>query len=64
MTCGSAGAGVKFPPPNGSDGQPEEVNHDIRRNYSAMIENIDRWLGVYLQEIGKRGELENTLVVY
>ena len=56
--------GVKFPPPNGSDGYSEEVNNDIRRNYSAMVENIDRWLGIYLQELKKRGELENTLVVY
>jgi arylsulfatase A-like enzyme len=56
--------GVKFPPPNGADGYSAEVNNAIRRNYSAMVENIDRWLGVYLQELAKRGELENTLVVY
>ena len=55
---------VKFPPPNGTDGYSLEVNNDIRRNYSAMVENIDRWVGVYLDELAKRGELENTLVVY
>jgi arylsulfatase A-like enzyme len=56
--------GIKFPPPNGSDGFSDEVNNEIRRNYSAMVENIDRWMGVYLGEIGKRGELENTMVAY
>lgn len=55
---------VNFPPPNGSDGLSHSVNNNIRRNYSAMVENIDRWLGIYLQEIEKRGELENTLVFY
>ena len=29
-----------------------------------MIENIDRWLGSYLEELRQSGELENTLVVY
>ena len=29
-----------------------------------MVENIDRWVGVYLDELRKRGELENTLIVY
>jgi arylsulfatase A-like enzyme len=55
---------VKFPPPNGTDGYSQAVNDAIRQNYSAMVENIDRWLGIYLQELEKRGELENTLVMY
>jgi len=56
--------GVNFPPPNGADGYSQEINNAIRRNYSAMVENLDRWVGIYLQELEKRGELENTLVVY
>jgi arylsulfatase A-like enzyme len=28
------------------------------------LENIDRWLGIYLEELRERGELENTLIVY
>lgn len=55
---------IEFPPPNGADGYSRQVNNSIRRNYSAMVENIDRWVGVYLRELEKRGELENTLVVY
>ncbi|MHC4120472.1 MAG: sulfatase family protein [Planctomycetota bacterium] len=35
-----------------------------RRNYGAMIANIDRWLGVFQDELKKRGELEKTLIVY
>lgn len=55
---------VNFPPPNGADGLSEEQNNNIRRNYSAMVENIDRWVGIYIQELEKRGELDNTLIVY
>ena len=29
-----------------------------------MIYNIDRWLGVYIDEIARRGELDNTIIVY
>ena len=41
-----------------------ETHVAIRQNYSAMVENIDRWVGIYLEEIERRGELENTLVVF
>ena len=36
----------------------------IRQNYTAMVENIDRWVGIYLDKLRERGELENTLVVF
>ena len=29
-----------------------------------MIENIDRWLGVYVGYLRQRGELDNTVIVY
>jgi len=29
-----------------------------------MVENIDRWLGVYVEELRQRGELDNTIIVY
>jgi arylsulfatase A-like enzyme len=53
-----------FPQPNQSTEFDSQTHVAIRQNYSAMIENIDRWLGAYLEEIHKRGERENTLVVY
>ncbi|UCD00367.1 MAG: sulfatase-like hydrolase/transferase [Phycisphaerales bacterium] len=51
----------KFPPPRAGKGNDWSAK---RRNYAAMIHNIDRWLGVFEQELNKRGELENTLIVY
>jgi arylsulfatase A-like enzyme len=36
----------------------------IRQSYAAMIENIDRWLGVYLEALERRGELDSTIVVW
>lgn len=49
--------GVDFP---GADAD----SADERRNYGAMIHNIDRLLGVYIEEIRKRGELDNTIIVF
>jgi arylsulfatase A-like enzyme len=55
--------GTKFPEPKYGN---EKENDSIagRRNYGAMIHNIDRWLGLYIDELKRRGELENTLIVY
>jgi arylsulfatase A-like enzyme len=55
---------TEFPQPNGNDQLTPEQHVAVRRNYSAMITNIDRWIGIYLDELAKRGELENTLIVY
>ena len=43
---------------------PEERHVRIRQNYSAMIENIDRWLGIFQDRLRDRGDLDNTVVVY
>jgi arylsulfatase A-like enzyme len=56
--------GVDFPQPNGGKGLTPEQFVAVRRNYAAMVTNIDRWVGVYIDELKKRGELENTLIVY
>lgn len=53
-----------FPQPNRNTQFDEETHEAIRQNYSAMVTNIDRWLGLYIDELEKRGELENTLIVY
>ena len=54
-----------FPQPHGYSGPfPAERHIRIRQNYSAMIENIDRWLGIYQDRLRSRGELDNTIVVY
>jgi len=56
--------GRNFPQPVESEQHTAQRHIAIRQNYTAMVENIDRWLGVYLDELRKRGELENTLIVY
>ncbi|MFD0678574.1 MULTISPECIES: sulfatase family protein [unclassified Paenibacillus] len=43
---------------------PEETWNSIRQNYAAMLENIDRNIGLLLEEVKRRGELENTVVIY
>jgi arylsulfatase A-like enzyme len=48
-----------------SDGELSRAKHqEIRRNYAAMIENIDRWLGDFLAHTQRRGERDETLVVF
>ena len=56
--------GVRFPDPAVWDGEDAEKHRAVRQNYAAMIENIDRWLGVYTEALRERGELENTLIVF
>lgn len=53
-----------FPQPNGCTTCSAKTNVLIRENYTAMVENIDRWVGIYLEKLRERGELENTLVVF
>lgn len=56
--------GVEFPPPHDNDQWPAETHQRVRRAYAAMIENIDRQLGRFVEAVRARGELDNTLVVY
>lgn len=60
--------GVSFPGPVTPGRASSEVDSRthlaIRRNYSAMVENIDRWLGRYLDRLEQLGQLEQTVVVY
>ncbi len=54
-----------FPQPHGYAGPFTAERHvRIRQNYSAMIENIDRWLGSYQSSLRERGELDSTVVIY
>jgi len=43
---------------------PRTSHVAIRQNYTGMVENIDGWWACFLEELKKRGEMENTLVVY
>jgi len=55
---------VDFPQPHAGRDLTPEQNVAVRRNYSAMITNIDRWIGVFVDELSKRAELDNTLIIY
>lgn len=55
---------VQFPLPNGNTMFPPETHQAVRRNYAAMIQNIDGFVGHIQAELKKQGELENTLIVY
>lgn len=41
-----------------------EEHLEIRRNYAAMIENVDRLCADIVAAVERRGELDDTLVVY
>ena len=56
--------GVDFPQPNNCKRFDPPTHVKIRQNYSAMVENIDRWLGIYIEELKQRGEFGNTIIVY
>jgi len=56
--------GRVFPQPVDSEQYTPERHVAMRQNYTAMVENIDRWLGHYLEEIRKRGETDNTYIVW
>ena len=54
-----------FEQPHGYDGPFGPEQHvRIRQNYAAMIENIDRWLGVFVDKLKERGDYDNTVIVY
>ena len=56
---------VDFPEPVDSDLPVAAKTHaEIRRNYAAMVEQIDSCVGRFLAALEERGELENTLVVF
>ena len=55
---------IDFPQPHDTDEYDPETHRRIRRNYAAMLENIDRHTARYLEAIEERGELDNTIVVY
>ena len=57
-------APADFTPPANLNGASAARHQAVRRNYAAMIANIDAWLGRYIELLHKRGQLDNTLIVY
>ena len=42
----------------------DEKNKGVRQNYAAMIENIDKNMGLIIEAVKRRGDYENTIIVY
>ena len=57
-------ADVAFPPPHDNDCEDREGLLRNRQNYAAMIENIDRHVGRFMDLVAERGELGDTIFVY
>jgi arylsulfatase A-like enzyme len=56
---------VHFPAPVDPAGNLDADTHqEIRRNYAAMCETIDEWLGRYQETLRERGEWEDTIVIF
>ena len=55
---------VDFPLPHNNDHPDSEGLLRNRQNYAAMIENIDRQVGRFIDCVKERGELDNTLIIY
>jgi arylsulfatase len=56
---------VTFPEPVNCDLDVSADTHqEVRRNYAAMVEHLDRCLGVFVEHLEERDELEDTLVVF
>lgn len=57
--------GVEGLPPANRNTQYSADEHLLmRRNYSAMVENIDYWCGRLIEEVENRGELDNTVIIF
>lgn len=54
---------VDFPIPKSYHGDPAALN-EVRQNYAAMIDNIDRNIGRLLDLLREEGQYENTVIIY
>ncbi|MBD3187884.1 sulfatase-like hydrolase/transferase [Candidatus Bathyarchaeota archaeon] len=55
---------VRFPHSHRGNEYLREQEQAVRQNYAAMLENIDRNVGLFLEAIEARGDLDNTIIVY
>ena len=56
---------VDFPQPiyNTEDITPQ-VHQEVRRNWAATVEHLDGCMGLLLERLRQRGELDNTVVIF
>ena len=56
--------GVDFPFPYPTQKLTYTKHNEVRQNYSAMVENIDRWLGIYVNWLTEKDQIDNTIIVF
>ena len=56
--------GVGYPGPLASTQHDADFHNRARQNYGAMLENIDARIGEIIAAVERRGELDNTVIVY
>ncbi len=54
---------IDFGEPVMFEGNKEAINA-VRQNYAAMLENIDNACGQIIEAVERRGELDNTIIIY
>jgi choline-sulfatase len=56
---------VDFPPPIHCtlDVSPEQ-HQEVRRNWASCVEHLDSCLGLLIDKVKQRGELDNTIIVF
>ncbi|MHA1468058.1 MAG: sulfatase family protein [Promethearchaeota archaeon] len=55
---------ILFPKPFKGNVRSIDQEIKVRQNYAAMLENIDKNIGLFIDKKKKRGELENTIIIY
>lgn len=55
--------GRHLPVPKESSPEDRDAHLSVRRNYAAMIENIDRWIGAFIFQLRANGLLDSTYIV-
>lgn len=54
---------IVFPIPQDYSG-PHDALMGVRQNYAAMLENIDRNIGLLIGELKRFGQFEDTVIIY
>ncbi len=55
---------VGFSIPNSMGDMDKDAINSVRQNYAAMLQNIDKNIGLILDKVKDRGELDNTVIIY
>ena len=55
---------AELPYPVGCHHPDKSLVRNIRRHYAAMMENIDRWIGLFVDQLKAQNQFENTLIVF